>query len=142
MRDFRRIRAWQRAHALSIALNRLARGFGRKGNAKLRAQLISSVHSIATNIVEGSGAVTHREFARYLDISIKSANETEYHLLTSHDLDLISDAAWQKYSTETMAVRKMIYAYRVAVLRDDDSPAPTDHPADDQPSADSSPPTG
>ena len=133
MRDFRRIRAWQRAHALSIALNRLARGFGRKGNAKLRAQLISSVHSIATNIVEGCAAVTHKEFGRFLDISIKSANETEYHLLTSRDLDLISAAAWQKYSTETMEVRKMIYAYRIAVLRDASSPAPTDSSADDQP---------
>ena len=132
MRDFRHIRAWQRAHTLSIALNRLARGFGRRGHAKLRAQLTSSVHSIATNIVEGCGAVTHKEFARFLDISIKSANETEYHLLTCRDLDLISDTAWQKYATETTEVRKMIYAYRVAVLRDD-IPAPTDRPADDQP---------
>ena len=126
MRDFRRIRAWQRAHALSIALNRLTRGFGRKGNAKLRAQLISAVHSIATNIVEGSGAVTQREFARYLDISIKSANETEYHLLASHDLGLISDAAWKKYTTEAIEVRKMIHAYRVAVLRDDGGPGDGD----------------
>ena len=132
MRDFRRIHAWQRAHALSIALNCLTHGFGRKGHAKLRAQLNSSVHSIAANIVEGSGAVTRREFARYLDISIKSANETEYHLLASRDLQLVSDAAWQNYTTETIEVRKMIYAYRAAVLRDDSRPAPTD-PAGEQP---------
>src|SRR5689334_21880310 len=116
MRDFRHIRAWQRAHALSIALHRLASDFGRQGHAKLRAQLTSSVHSIATNIVEGCGAVTHREFARYLDISIKSSNETEYHLLTSRDLQLISRADWQRYTTETIEVRKMIYVYRVAAL--------------------------
>jgi four helix bundle protein len=126
MRDFRHIRAWQRAHVLSIALNRLARGFGRRGHAKLRAQLTSSVHSIATNIVEGCGAGTHKEFARFLDISIKSANETEYHLLTSRDLGLISDTAWQTYSSETTEVRKMIYAYRAAVLRDDSSIVPKD----------------
>src|SRR5690242_16940202 len=92
MRDFRHIRAWQRAHALSIAIHPLSHDFGHKGHAKLRAQLTGAVHSIPTNIVEGCGAVTHREFARFLDISIKSANETEYHLLTSHDLELISDA--------------------------------------------------
>jgi len=142
MRDFRHIRAWQRAHALSIAIHRLAHDFARKGHAKLRAQLANAAHSISTNIVEGCGAVTHKEFARFLDISIKSANETEYHLLTSRDLDLISKAAWQNYSTETMEVRKMIYAYRVGVLRDASSPAPTDRPSDDQPSADSSPLTG
>jgi len=123
MRDFRHIRAWQRAHALSIALHRLSSDFGRRGHAKLRAQLTSSVHSIATNIVEGCGAVTHKEFARFLDIAVKSANETEYHLLTSRDLQLITHAAWQKYTTETIEVRKMIYAYRLAILRDEGGPA-------------------
>ena len=123
MRDFRHIRAWQRAHALSIAIHRLARDFGRKGHAKLRAQLTSAAHSIATNVVEGCGAVTHKEFARFLDISIKSANETEYHLLASHDLELISDAEWEKCTRETIEVRKMIYAYRVAILRDEGGPS-------------------
>lgn len=93
----------------------------------MSAQLTSSAHSIPTNIVEGCGAVTHREFARYLDISIKSANETEYHLLTSRDLQLISTETWQKYTTETIEVRKMIYVYRVAVLRDDGGPAFSDN---------------
>ena len=122
MRDFRHIRAWQRAHTLAIAIHRFARDFGRKGHAKLRAQLTNAAHSIATNIVEGCGAVTHKEFARFLDISIKSANETEYHLLTCHDLDLISDADWKKYTRETTEVRKMVYAYRTAILRDDRGP--------------------
>ena len=99
------------------------RGFGRKGHAKLRAQLTSAAHSIATNVVEGCGAVTHKEFARFLDISIKSANETEYHLLASHDLELISDAEWEKCTRETIEVRKMIYAYRVATLRDEGGPS-------------------
>src|SRR4051812_7805663 len=126
MRDFRHIRAWQRAHALSIALHRLARDFGRKGHGKLRAQLTASVHSIATNIVEGCGAATHKEFARFLDISIKSANETEYHLLTSRDLRLISDATWQRFSTETIEVRRMIHGYQGAILRDEGGPARRD----------------
>ncbi len=130
MRDFRHIRAWQRAHALSIAIHHLARDFGRKRHAKLCAQLTSSAHSIATNIVEGCGAVTHKEFARFLDISIKSANETEYHLLSSHDLKLISEEAWQQCTTETIEVRKMIHAYRVAILRDEGGPAPVDRAAD------------
>ena len=125
MRDFRHIRAWKRAHALAIAIHRLARDFDRKGQARLRAQLTNAAHSIATNIVEGCGAVTHKEFARFLDISIKSANETEYHLLTSHDLALISHADWEKYTRETIEVRKMTYAYRAAILRDDGGPEHT-----------------
>src|SRR5689334_8193967 len=103
MRDFRHIRAWQRAHALSIAIHRLAHDFARKGHAKLRAQLANAAHSISTNIVEGCGAVTHKEFARFLDISIKSANETEYHLLASHDLSPLMARRWAPLKADRMA---------------------------------------
>ena len=129
MRDFRHIRAWQRAHALSLAINRLSRDFAEKGEADLLTQLRKAARSIAANIVEGCGAVTHKEFARYLDISIKSANETEYHLLDAHDLGLISEADWRRYTAETIEVRKMIYAYREAILRDERGP-PKDRAAD------------
>jgi four helix bundle protein len=132
MRDFRHIRAWQRAHALSLAINRLSRGFARKGEADLRTQLRKAARSIAANIVEGCGAVTHKEFARYLDISIKSANETEYHLLDGHDLGLISEVDWRQYTAETIEVRKMIYAYREAILRDERGPQ-EDSSADGRP---------
>lgn len=76
MRDFKRIKAWQRAHALAM-------------------------------------------FARFLDVSIKSANETESRLLTARDLELIALDRWQKYSGETVEVRKMIYAYKNKVLEDE-----------------------
>lgn len=42
--------------------------------------MIRAAESITTNIVEGCGAATRREFARFLDISIKSTSELEYQL--------------------------------------------------------------
>ena len=50
MRDFKKIRAWHRAHALSIALHKLVRGFSRKGNSRLQAQLTNAA-DLATQIV-------------------------------------------------------------------------------------------
>ena len=118
MQDFKHIKAWQR-HALSIALHKRAVGWSRRGHGNLRSQLTAAAESIATNIVEGCGAATNKEFARFLDMSIKSANETEYHVLCTRDLDLLSLDEWQKYSTETVEIRKMIYAYRKKVLNSD-----------------------
>jgi len=122
MRAFRHIRAWQRAHALSIAIHQLTRHFGRQGHGHLRSQLNRAAESIAGTIVEGCGAATHKEFARYLDMSIKSANETEYHLQAAFDHGLISRADWLRYTTETVEVRKMIYRYRETILRDEGGP--------------------
>jgi four helix bundle protein len=119
MQDFKHIKAWQRAHALAIAIDKATRHFGRRQYANLRSQLTRAADSISSNIVEGCGADTNKEFARFLDMSIKSANETEYRLLESRDLDLLEDATWQGFTDETIEVRKMIFGYRRKVL---DSP--------------------
>jgi len=127
MRDFRRIRAWERAHALAMALHRLARHFGHTGHAHLRSQLTRAGDSIAANIVEGCGAESNKDLARFLEMSVKSANEAEYHLLSARDLSLISPKEWQTHTAETVAVRKMVYVYRRKVLSSSRDP----HSADD-----------
>ena len=119
MQDFKNIVAWQRGHALSIVMHRTCSGFTRAGHANLRSQLTRAAESIAANIVEGCGSRTRKEFARYLDIAIKSANETEHHLMTARDLNLISPEDWYRLTTETITVRKMIFGYRRKVLEAD-----------------------
>jgi len=109
---FQTHQAWQRAHALGIAIHRLTRGFTRAGYAHLRSQLVKAADSISETIVEGCGADSNKEFARFLDISIKSANETESRLLKARDLGLVSHDDWQKHSAETVEIRKMTFGYR------------------------------
>ena len=119
MQDFRHIKAWQRGHALAIAVHKLARGFTRRGFAQLRSQLTRSAESMPSTIVEGCGAASKKEFARYLDISVKSANETEYHLLEARDHGLISPDDWQRFTAETIEIRKMTYTYSKHMLAND-----------------------
>ena len=124
MQDFKHIRAWQRAHALAIAIHKQTRHFSRMGYSHLRSQLTRAADSIASNIVEGCGAATNKEFARFLDMSIKSDNELEYHLLESRDLDLLTLPVWQGFNDETIEIRKMIFVYRKKVLASSrDSPS-------------------
>jgi len=54
-------------------------------------------------------------------MSIKSANETEGHLLSARDLGLLSSDEWQKFTAETIEIRKMVYAYRERVLETPDA---------------------
>jgi len=120
MRDFKRIKAWHRAHALAIALHKRTRRFARAGYARLKAQLTGAVDSIKDTIAEGCGAATNKEFARFLDMSIKSASETEGHLLAARDLDLFSRDEWQRFTAETIEIRKMVYTYRKKVIETPD----------------------
>ena len=119
MRDFRRLEIWRRAHALVVALYKATAGYGRLGYGHLRSQLMRAADSIKTNIAEGCGTESNRELARFLDMSIKSANETENHLMSVRDLQLMPREQWLRYSTETVEIRKMIFVYRKRVLEDE-----------------------
>ena len=52
-------------------------------------------------------------------MSIKSANETEGHLLKARDLDLFSPNEWQGFTGEVIEIRKMTYSYRRTMLAND-----------------------
>ena len=119
MRDFHRLEIWRRAHALAIAIHRSARRFRGNEFAGLRSQLTRAADSIGANIVEGCAAESNREFARYLAISIKSASETEHHLLNARDRGVLLADEWRAYSSEVVIIRKQTYNYRKGVLRDD-----------------------
>jgi four helix bundle protein len=120
MRDFKKVEAWRRGHALAVALHGATRHFSRRGFGNLRSQLIRAAEAIAANIAEGCGAATRKELARFLDISIKSANETEHHLISARAHNLIDADRCRWFSSETIEVRKMTYSYRKKVLQDDD----------------------
>jgi len=118
MQDFQKLLVWRRAHAFALRIDVAVRTFPRTGSASLRAQLSRAADSIAANIVEGCGAASQREFARYLDIAIKSASETQYHALSAGDRRLIPGAECEKLVDEAVQIRRMLYGLRKKVLLD------------------------
>jgi four helix bundle protein len=118
MRDFRRLKVWQRSHKLSLRVDALIRRFPRRGYARLKDQLSGAADSIPSNIVEGSAAATELEFARFLDISIKSTSETEYHVLSAYDKGLIPRTEHDYLIDEISQIRRMLYWLRQKILRD------------------------
>ena len=116
MQDYRKLLLWRKAHALVLNVPKSSRRFPRAGYAPLKLHLTRSAESIPFNIVEGCGAQSRKEFARFLSISIKSANETEYQLMLARDYLVMSRADWQFLSEETIGVRKMLCGLRNKLL--------------------------
>ena len=65
--------------------------------------------SIPTNLVEGVGQKTAKEFARFIRISLNSSNELEYHLQLAHDFEVMESAEFSTLLSETVRTRKMLY---------------------------------
>jgi four helix bundle protein len=121
VQDFHQLHVWVRAHAFAIDIRSCADHFPRSF-AEFRSQIVRAAESIVSNIVEGCGAATRKEFARFLDISIKSASEVEYRLQLARDNGLMPGPAWKVRTDEVVEIRKMLYGLRRAVLSPEQSP--------------------
>jgi four helix bundle protein len=116
MQDFRKLLVWHRAHALALAVRRAAETFPPRGFASLKQQLTDAADSVAANIVEGAASDTNPEFARFLNIALKSAAETEYWLQLARDTGALHVVRWRALSTETVEIKRMISGLRRRVM--------------------------
>ena len=67
-------------------------------------------------LVEGCGAVSPREFARFLDIAIKSSSEVEGQLELARDYGVLPAANWHALTKEVISIRRQLCALRARVL--------------------------
>ena len=110
--DFRRYQVWQKAHALTLETYLATRTFPSDERFGLTAQIRRSVASIPTNIAEGFGRTGDRERGRFLDIAVGSANEVEYQLLLSKELQYLETTVYEGLNERVIEVRKMLISLR------------------------------
>ncbi len=77
---------WQRAHEVVTLVISLCRKLPKERIANIMlAQIIRSSASVGANISEGFGRYKSKEYERFLQISLGSANETDYWLIIIKD---------------------------------------------------------
>ncbi len=108
MRDFRELKVWQKAHELTLDVYRVTKAFPKEEQFGLTAQVRRSAESVAANIAEGCGRDGDPEFARFLQIAMGSASETEYHLLVAKDLSFLPTSDHERLAVSVQEVKRML----------------------------------
>lgn len=111
MRDFRRLKVWEKAHRLTLAVYEATRTFPTEERYGLTSQARRSSASIAANIAEGCGRDGDRELARFLRIASGSASELEYHFLLARDLHLLDGQTYNHLDASVREVKQMLTAF-------------------------------
>ena len=109
MRDFRKLIAWQKAHALALDVHRSVMELRGVMPAHCRNQVERAIASIPANIAEGCGKRSEIEFSRYLDIALGSAKECENHLLFARDMHFLDEPTYSSLDTQLREVGRILY---------------------------------
>jgi four helix bundle protein len=111
MRDFKELKVWQKAHRFVLEVYQQSRSFPQDERFGLAAHLHRSAISVPSNIAEGCGRDSEREFARFLSIAAGSASETEYQLLLARDLGYLPHEAHQRLDDQVNEVKRMLNSF-------------------------------
>ncbi len=89
MRDFRKIKAWQLADDLAVAVYKITIKFPKEELYAMIPQVRRAAYSVPSNIAEGAGRKTLRDYLRFLYISRGSLNEVDYFIHIAYRLEYL-----------------------------------------------------
>jgi four helix bundle protein len=111
MKDFRSLKVWEKAHALTLAIYKSTEQFPKAELYSLTNQIQRAAVSIPANIAEGCGKDSDAELKRYFSIAMGSSSELEYLLLLARDLGYLKANTYQSIQTDLIETRKMLNAF-------------------------------
>lgn len=103
---------WQRAMDLAVNCYPLTRHLRILRHADLASQIFRAAVSVPTNIAEGHGRGTDKDFAHFLDISMGSVREVETLVVLTDRVGLAKRATVQELLKQTDEVGALVHGLR------------------------------
>src|SRR5690606_12231933 len=106
MNNFKELVVWQKAVDLSVDIYECSNEFPKEEIYGITSQLRRSAVSIPSNIAEGSGRNSDREFSQFLSIALGSSFELETQLIIAQKVGFKIE---EKVFSEVHHIQNMIY---------------------------------
>ncbi len=108
MKDFRKLKVWKKAHHLTLDTYRHTAAFPREERYGLASQMRRCASSVPSNIAEGCGSGSDADFARFLQIALRSASELEYQVFLARDLKYLTENDYGTVTHRVQEVKRML----------------------------------
>lgn len=109
MNDFRKLSIWNRSIELATNIYKVSSSFPKSECYGLTSQIRRSVVSISSNIAEGAGRNSNKDFARFLSIAYGSACELETQMIIAKNLSYLSSENFSQLIQALDEIQKMIF---------------------------------
>ncbi|MCX6170811.1 MAG: four helix bundle protein [Ignavibacteriales bacterium] len=111
MHNFKDLKIWSKSRVLVKKIYELTEEFPSDEKFGLISQMRRAAVSIVSNIAEGSGKESNKDFCRFLELAYSSAFELETQLILSVDLNFIKPDATTEILNYVQEIQKMIYSF-------------------------------
>jgi len=110
VKSYKDLIVWQKALDLVVEVYKITESFPREELYSLTSQMRRSVISIPSNIAEGSGRGTRRDYAQFLRMSLGSCNELSTQVEIAKRLPKTKIFIYQKIEDDLAEISKMLKA--------------------------------
>jgi four helix bundle protein len=108
MQNYKDLLVWNKSHELVLEVYKLTKDFPKEETFGLSSPLRRAVVSIPTNIAEGSGRFTQKDFASFLQISLGSCQEVEYLIFLSNELGYLKEKGFEPLNKSIGEIKAML----------------------------------
>lgn len=119
MHNYRELKIWQRSMDFVVKIYEVSADFPKEERYGLTSQLRSCAVSIPSNISEGAGRGTNKQFKRFLEFSMGSINEAQTQVELAFRVNYLSKEIYESLIDEALQIYKMILAFYNS-LKDDE----------------------
>jgi len=117
-RDFKRLDVWKRSIKLGKSIYGVVDTFPQKENYALSSQLRRAVVSVSSNIAEGCGRKTNKDFVNFLYIALGSLKEVESQLFIAKEFGYLGEDKLSELDGELNEIGKMLMGFINYISRD------------------------
>jgi len=108
MTDYKKLLVWKKAHQLVLLIYKETNNFPSEEKYGITSQFRRAAVSIPTNIAEGAGKFSQKDFAQFLQVAFGSTHEIEYLNLLSSDLNYLKNDSSQKINSQICEIKAML----------------------------------
>lgn len=109
MHNYKELTVWTKAVTLATDIYRATSEYPKSELYGITSQMRRCAVSISSNIAEGAGRSSNKDFARFLHIANGSSYELETQLLISKNLTYLKDAEFESLDNSLIEIQKMLY---------------------------------
>lgn len=106
--SFRDLVAWQKAMALVTAIYRATEGFPARERYGLTNQVCRAAVAIPSDIAEGKGRISKKEYVQMLARARGSSYEVQTQLEIAHNLELLDETAFATLQEKAAEVGRLL----------------------------------